>query len=134
MGLWQHCTLFQSLTKRQKVDMKKTNVFSALLLGFTVLAVTPLKSYATDITQLLGQQLKAPFNEEVEMIKVHYAPGESSPPHRHNAHTLVYMLEGRGEVGCFGIRSKPGGASALLGLPMSDLAWGGWARVKVTDC
>lgn len=74
--------------------MKKTNIFSILLLGLTVLAVNPAKSYATDITSLLSQHINAPFNEEVEMIKVHYAPGESSAPHRHNAHTLVYMLEG----------------------------------------
>jgi|SRR5690554_2195400 len=74
--------------------MKKTNVFSVLLLGLSVFAVSLPKSYATDITHLLSQHIDAPFNEAVEMIKVRYAPGESSSPHRHNAHTLVYMLEG----------------------------------------
>ena len=78
--------------------MKKTNVFSVLLLGLSVLAVNPSQSYATDITPLLSQHIQAPFNEEVEMIKVRYAPGESSAPHRHNAHTLVYMLEGEVEM------------------------------------
>ena len=28
------------------------------------------------------------------MVTVEYAPGQSSPPHRHNAHVLVYVLEG----------------------------------------
>jgi quercetin dioxygenase-like cupin family protein len=28
------------------------------------------------------------------MITVEYAPGESDPVHRHNAHALVYVLEG----------------------------------------
>jgi len=28
------------------------------------------------------------------LVTVSYAPGESSPMHRHNAHTFVYVLEG----------------------------------------
>ena len=28
------------------------------------------------------------------MVTVEYAPGASSAPHRHNAHTFVYVLEG----------------------------------------
>ena len=28
------------------------------------------------------------------MLTVEYAPGSSSPKHRHNAHTFVYVLEG----------------------------------------
>ena len=28
------------------------------------------------------------------MVTVEYAPGQSSPPHRHNAHTFVYVIEG----------------------------------------
>lgn len=32
--------------------------------------------------------------QEVNVITVEYGPGESSPSHRHNAHTFVYVLEG----------------------------------------
>jgi quercetin dioxygenase-like cupin family protein len=32
--------------------------------------------------------------QEVNVITVEYGPGESSPPHRHDAHTFVYVLEG----------------------------------------
>ncbi len=32
------------------------------------------------------------------MLTVEYAPGQSSPMHRHNAHTFVYVLEGAGQT------------------------------------
>jgi quercetin dioxygenase-like cupin family protein len=32
--------------------------------------------------------------KEVSMITVEYAPGGSDPIHRHNAHGLIYVLEG----------------------------------------
>jgi len=33
-------------------------------------------------------------NQEVVMLTLEYQPGESGSPHRHNAHTFVYVLEG----------------------------------------
>jgi quercetin dioxygenase-like cupin family protein len=32
--------------------------------------------------------------QEATMVTVEYAPGGSSPEHRHNAHVFVYVLEG----------------------------------------
>ena len=46
--------------------------------------VTPLMS--KDLTDIPGK--------EVLMITVEYAPGGSDPIHRHNAHAIVYVLEG----------------------------------------
>ncbi len=37
-------------------------------------------------------------NQEMRIIEVTLAPGEASPPHRHNAHVYVYMLEGEVEM------------------------------------
>ena len=34
------------------------------------------------------------LNKVADMVTVEYAPGQSSPAHRHNAHVLVYVLEG----------------------------------------
>ncbi len=33
-------------------------------------------------------------DQEVQMLTVELKAGESSPPHRHNAHVLVYVLSG----------------------------------------
>ena len=33
--------------------------------------------------------------KEVTMSTVEYPPGGTSAPHRHDAHTFVYVLEGR---------------------------------------
>lgn len=33
-------------------------------------------------------------NQEILVLEVNYAAGNDSPVHRHNAHTIVYVLEG----------------------------------------
>ena len=47
--------------------------------------------------QLLNMPLPAlPDNQEIVVSEITLAPGQpSSPPHRHNAHVFVYVLEGR---------------------------------------
>lgn len=78
--------------------LSKNNVFSMCMRSLLVFVFcTPIVN-ATEITALMSHQLQAPFNEEVEMITVRYAPGEKTEPHRHSAHTLVYMLEGTVEM------------------------------------
>ena len=48
-----------------------------------------------------GQVLNMPLpplpeNQEILVTEINLAPGQpSSPPHRHNAHVFVYVLEGR---------------------------------------
>ena len=44
--------------------------------------------------QLLTQALPNIPGKEVGMLTVEYPPGGTSAPHRHNANTFVYMLEG----------------------------------------
>src|SRR5262252_7519715 len=46
------------------------------------------------VAQLLTQSLPNIEGKEVTMLTVEYAPGGSSNPHRHNANTFVYVLEG----------------------------------------
>ena len=57
--------------------------------------INPLVSAAEG--QLLNVPLPAlPENQEVVVSEINLAPGQpSSPPHRHNAHVFVYVLEGR---------------------------------------
>jgi quercetin dioxygenase-like cupin family protein len=46
------------------------------------------------VTSLMSKDLPENPGREVLMITVEHAPGGSSPIHRHNAHALVYVLEG----------------------------------------
>jgi quercetin dioxygenase-like cupin family protein len=46
------------------------------------------------VTPLLTKDLIGIAANEGTMLTVEYAPGASSAPHRHNAHTFVYVLEG----------------------------------------
>jgi quercetin dioxygenase-like cupin family protein len=52
--------------------------------GFEGVTVTPL--YEKVLQDVPGRELT--------MIQVEYAPGAADPVHRHNAHALVYVLEG----------------------------------------
>lgn len=49
---------------------------------------------AAKANQLLTQALPDIQGKEVTMLTVEYPPGGASAPHRHNANTFVYMLEG----------------------------------------
>ena len=56
--------------------------------------INPLVSAAEG--QLLNMPLPAlPENQEILVSEVNVAPGQESPPHRHNAHVFVYVLEGQ---------------------------------------
>lgn len=46
------------------------------------------------VQPLLTRALPELPNKEVTMLTVEYAPGGASPPHKHQAHTFVYVLEG----------------------------------------
>ena len=46
------------------------------------------------VTVLMSKDLPENPGREALMITVEYPPGSSDPIHRHNAHALVYVLEG----------------------------------------
>ena len=46
------------------------------------------------VTTLLTKDLIVAPDQEISMLTVEYAPGESSPKHRHDAQVMVYVLEG----------------------------------------
>jgi len=46
------------------------------------------------VTSLMSKDLTENPGREILMITVEHAPGGSNPIHRHNAHALVYVLEG----------------------------------------
>ena len=68
-----------------------TKLVAVVLLGFmtgTAMAQQP------KVTGLMSKDLPESPGREVQMITVEHAPGGSSPIHRHNAHAMVYVLEG----------------------------------------
>lgn len=46
------------------------------------------------VTPLMSKDLPEFAAQEAVMITVEYGPGESTPAHRHDAHAMVYVLEG----------------------------------------
>jgi len=54
---------------------------------------TAMAEQAT-VTSLMSKDLPENPGKEMLMITVVHAPGGSSPVHRHNAHAMVYVLEG----------------------------------------
>ena len=69
--------------------MKK---FACLILLCGVLSTTVFASELLSSENFEVPPL--PENQELLMLTLELAPGETSSPHRHNAHTSVYVLEG----------------------------------------
>ncbi|HEU4682907.1 MAG TPA: cupin domain-containing protein [Nitrospira sp.] len=63
-------------------------VWSALMLGMSSPAP------AADVTPLITKDLPDIPGKEIMMITVEKAPAGADPIHRHNAHGLIYVLEG----------------------------------------
>lgn len=70
--------------------MRRTFTAFLLLAG---LATGALAADRPGTVPLRSQPLPD-LNKVADMVTVEYAPGQSSLPHRHNAHVFVYVLEG----------------------------------------
>jgi quercetin dioxygenase-like cupin family protein len=71
----------------------KSAAFAGLLLIAAGLASAALAADRGPATPLRSQPLPD-LNKVADMLTVEYAPGQSTPAHRHNAHVFVYVLEG----------------------------------------
>lgn len=72
----------------------KKLILSLLIFTFGFAAAADAQHVNTLLTKTLPE---AP-GEEIELITVNYAPGASDPIHRHDAHAVVYVLEGEVEM------------------------------------
>lgn len=63
-----------------------------LICGFTSAA------HGQQVNPLFTRQLPDLPGKEIEVITVNYAPGAESTVHRHDAHTVVYVLDGDVEM------------------------------------
>jgi quercetin dioxygenase-like cupin family protein len=68
----------------------------AALIAAALMTATPAAVAADPpvVAPLLAKDLTGIPNMEGTMLTVRYAPGGDSSPHRHDAHTFVYVLEG----------------------------------------
>lgn len=69
-------------------------VLTLLLAVSLCLLSGTLMAQEAKVTPLMSEVLTDISGKEGLMITVEYAPGGSSPIHRHNAHAFLYVLEG----------------------------------------
>jgi quercetin dioxygenase-like cupin family protein len=72
--------------------MWRSVALTGVIVGFA--AGTVLQAQRTVSTPLLSKDLPDFAGKEVVISTVEYPAGVASPPHRHDAHTFVYVLEG----------------------------------------
>ena len=74
-------------------NMKKL-IISVFIFTFGFATAT----HAQQVNTLLTKQLPEAPGKEIEVITVNYAPGAVDPIHRHDAHAVVYVLDGEVEM------------------------------------
>ena len=80
-------------THRRSMRVQYLVLTLLLSVGLCLLSGT-LMAQEAKVTPLMLEVLTDISGKEGLMITVKYAPGGSSPIHRHNAHAFVYVLEG----------------------------------------
>ena len=68
-----------------------SKLLKVLLISFTLL---PISALSAEVAMLFKQELVDMAGKAGQVLTVEFAPGEVSAPHRHNAHTFVYVLQG----------------------------------------
>ena len=74
--------------------MKKHFSPALLTASLTGIAMLSLPAMGAEVAMLFKQDLADMPGKAGQLLTVELAPGEVSAPHRHNAHTIVYVLEG----------------------------------------
>ena len=69
----------------------RTTLVALALLG---LVSSTVMAQEAKVTSLMSNDLPDMPGKEMLMIIVEHAPGGSNPAHRHNAHAMLYVLEG----------------------------------------
>jgi quercetin dioxygenase-like cupin family protein len=85
-------TLFRM---RTAALMCAATILLASMAAAAVSAATPSDAV---VVPLIAERLADTPGKELDMITVEYPPGGSSPPHRHDAYVLVYVLTGSIEM------------------------------------
>ena len=81
------------VTHRRSMRAQHLVLTTLLSVGLCLISST-LMAQEAKVTSLMSKVMTDISGKEGLMITVDYAPGGSSPIHRHNAHAFVYVLEG----------------------------------------
>jgi quercetin dioxygenase-like cupin family protein len=65
-----------------------------IILGLLLSVAVPVYAQTTAVTELLQTDVADVSDQEIVVLEVTYPAGGRSASHRHNAHTVVYVLEG----------------------------------------
>jgi quercetin dioxygenase-like cupin family protein len=89
--------------------MRQGTTVRWLLIGMMCLLAPMVAAEDAKVSPLMAKDPTGLTGKEGVMLLVEYAPGGSSPKHRHYAHTCVYVLEGSI------VMQVEGGAAVTLG-------------------
>jgi quercetin dioxygenase-like cupin family protein len=78
----------------KRLIMKVTVTTTLVALVLLSLMTGTAMAESAKVTSLMSKDLPESPGKEALMIMVEYPPGSTDPIHRHNAHALVYVLEG----------------------------------------
>jgi len=67
---------------------------AACVAGMLCLAGVRASAQEPKVTPVMMKNLTDISGKQLVVLTVEYAPGGADAPHRHNAHTFVYVLEG----------------------------------------
>src|SRR5215510_13967640 len=81
------------VTYRRSMSAKHLVLTLFLSVGLSLTSGT-LMAQEAKVTPLMSKDLKDFPGKELLMITVEHVPGGSNPSHRHNAHAMLYVLEG----------------------------------------
>ena len=70
----------------------KTLIRCLFIFGFAT------ATHAQEVNTLFTKRVPEIPGKEIEVVTVNYAPGGSSAVHQHDAHAVVYVLEGEVEM------------------------------------
>jgi quercetin dioxygenase-like cupin family protein len=72
----------------------KNLILSVFIFGFGF----AMAAHAQQVNTFFTKQLPEAPGKEIEVITVNYGPGAADAIHRHDAHAVVYVLEGKVEM------------------------------------
>ena len=61
---------------------------------FLLVLCAPVFGQSVGVESVFQTDVADVSDQEIVVLEVTYPPGNDSPVHRHNAHTIVYVLEG----------------------------------------
>src|SRR5215470_8415964 len=81
-------------TKNERSNMSNMLRKKVIMVVLLSLIAGTVMAQEAKVTPLMSKDLKDFPGKELLMITVEHVPGGSNPAHRHNAHAMLYVLEG----------------------------------------